>query len=110
NGVLFLIAPNERRMWITTGYGVEPLLPDSLCGEIRDQDVIPRFKKGDFPGGITAGTNRLAAILLSDPAAARGDPNSGPVLARTARKRALWATGGVLVAAFALLVLGALVA
>src|SRR5262245_53201748 len=42
NGVLLLVAPNERRMWIAVGYGLEPLLTDSVCGEIRDELIIPR--------------------------------------------------------------------
>ena len=45
-----------------------------------------------MPGGIIAGTRQLAAVLLADPAGARGDPNSGPMLARTARRQALVAT------------------
>ena len=44
NGVLFLIAPNERRMRIETGLGIEPLLPDSLCGEIADRARRPAFQ------------------------------------------------------------------
>lgn len=71
NGVLLLVAPHERRMWIATGYGVEPLLTDSLCGEIRDKQVIPYFKRQDYAGGILAGTQQLATVLLSDPAAAQ---------------------------------------
>src|SRR6478672_3511451 len=85
NGVLLLVAPNERRMWISTGWGVEALLTDALAGEIRDKHIIPYFKRQDFAGGIKDGANAIGAVLLSDPAAARGDPNSGPVLARTAR-------------------------
>jgi len=110
NGVLLLVAPTERRMRIEVGYGIEPLLTDSLCGEISDKHIVPHFKQGDYPGGIIAGTNELARVLLADPAAARGDPNSGPMLARTARRRALFATGGVGLAALALVVLGFLVA
>jgi uncharacterized protein len=110
NGVLFLVAPNERRMRIEVGYGLEPLLTDSLCGEIRDQDIIPRFKAGDYPGGIVAGTQRIAEAILADPAAARGDPNSGPMLARAAGRRALAATALVGLTAPMLLVLGVVVA
>jgi len=109
NGVLLLVAPNERRMRIEVGYGVEPLLTDSLCGEIRDQQVIPQFKRGDYPGGIIAGAERLAHILRSDPKAARGDPDSGPALARKAKKRAFVAIGGVAIAAVVLIVSGLLV-
>jgi uncharacterized protein len=110
NGVLFLIAPKDRRMRIEVGYGLEPLLTDALCGEIRDQQIIPRFKENDYSGGIVAGTNRLAEIILSDPAAARGDPNSGPLLARTASRRALTATSVVAVTALVLIILAIVVA
>ncbi len=110
NGVLLLVAPTERRMRIEVGYGIEPLLTDSLCGEIRDQAIIPRFKANDYAGGILAGAQRLAAVLQSDPAAARGDPNSGPILARRQRRNALWATGTAAFAAAGLLVLGILTA
>lgn len=110
NGVLFLIAPQERRMRIEVGFGLEPLLTDALCGEIRDTHIIPRFKNQDYPGGIIAGTRQLAAILKADPKAARGDPDSGPMLARQAQRRALVATAGVGVAALGLAVLGLLVA
>jgi uncharacterized protein len=110
NGVLLLVAPNERRMRIEVGYGLEPLLTDALCGQIRDQKIIPRFKQQDYAGGIVAGTREIAAVLRADPKAARGDPDSGPMLARTARRRAVVATSGVAVAAVTLVVLGFLAA
>ncbi len=110
NGVLFLIAPKERRLRIEVGYGLEPLLTDSLCGEIRDSQIIPRFKANDYPAGILAGTRRIAKVLLSDPAAARGDPNSGPMLARAARRNASIATIAVAASALLLLVLAIVVA
>ena len=84
NGVLLLVAPQQRRMRIEVGRGVELLLTDALCGQIRDTFIIPRFKQGDFAGGIVAGTEELARVLKSDPEAARGLPNSGPALARAA--------------------------
>lgn len=106
NGVLLLVAPQEKRMTIRTGRGIEPLLPDSLCGEIADEFIMPRFRSNDYAGGIVAGAHRLAEIMLSDPAAARGDPNSGPALARRKAQDALWANGVAGVAALGLLVLG----
>jgi uncharacterized protein len=109
NGVLLLVAPNERRMWISTGYGVEALLTDSLAGEIRDKHIIPHFKQQDFAGGIKEGANAIAAVLTSDPAAARGDPNSGPVLARTARSRAIFANWVVASAAIVLFIISSIV-
>lgn len=108
NGVLFLIAPRERRLAIRTGRGIEPLLPDALCGEIRDQLIVPRFRNDDYPGGISAGAHRLAEIVLADPAAARGDPNSGPALARRKIHNAFWANGAAGAAALGLFILGIL--
>jgi uncharacterized protein len=110
NGVLLLVAPNERRMRIEVGYGLEPLLTDSLCGEIRDQQVIPRFKTNDFSAGIQSGAQRIASVIRSDPAAARGDPNSGPALARRKQRDAFWASGAAGFAALGLILLGVLTA
>jgi uncharacterized protein len=110
NGVLLLVAPNERRVRIEVGYGLEPLLTDAICGEIRDSQLIPFFRNDNYPAGIEAGTRAIADVLLSDKAAARGDPNSGPLLARWTRQRALLAAGGLAVLAVLLVVLSVVVA
>jgi len=66
NGVLVLVAPNEREMRIEVGYGLEGVLPDGLAGEIRDQQFLPRFRDDDYAGGITAGVNRIADIVAKN--------------------------------------------
>ena len=63
NGVLILVAPNDREMRIEVGYGLEGVLPDGLAGEIRDQQFLPRFRDDDYAGGINAGVNRIADIV-----------------------------------------------
>ena len=63
NGVLILVAPNEREMRIEVGYGLEGILPDGLAGEIRDEQFLPRFRDDDYAAGITAGVNRIADIV-----------------------------------------------
>lgn len=63
NGVLLLVAPNEREVRIEVGYGLEPILPDGLAGEVIRREVLPKFKDGDYPGGIVAGVDRLATIV-----------------------------------------------
>ena len=63
NGVLILVAPNQREMRIEVGYGLEGVLPDGLAGEIRDQQFLPKFRDNDYPGGITDGVNRIADIV-----------------------------------------------
>jgi uncharacterized protein len=110
NGVLLLVAPNERRLRIEVGYGLEPLLTDAVCGEIRDNQMVPLFRNSNYPDGIEAGTRAIADVLLADKAAARGDPNSGPLLARWTRQRALIAAGGLAALAILLFVLSVAVA
>lgn len=98
NGILFLIAPNDRRTRIEVGYGLEPLFTDALAGEILDAQVIPRFKEGDMAGGIIAGTEEIARILQRYPEAARGVAGSTPWYVRTARgdfTNSLWLGVGV---------------
>ena len=48
NGVVFLVAVDDREMQILTGYGVEGALPDGKVGEIRDRLVVPAFRAGDY--------------------------------------------------------------
>ena len=63
NGVLVLVAPNEREMRIEVGYGLEGILPDGLAGEIVRDDFIPRFRNDDYNGGIRDGVLRVADIV-----------------------------------------------
>jgi uncharacterized protein len=67
-GVLFLIAPTERRTRIHTARGVQERLPDVLAGRIIRETVTPRFKAKDFPGGIAAGVDAIVTQLDRDPA------------------------------------------
>lgn len=71
NGVLFLVAPVERKMRIEVGYGLEPILPDGLCGHIIRQDCLPAFKRGQFAEGTRQGVQRLADLIRTgEPATA----------------------------------------
>src|SRR5262245_60846113 len=63
NGVLVLVAPNEREMRIEVGYGLEGVLPDGLAGQVIRDDFTPRFKEGDYSGGIRNGVSRLVEIV-----------------------------------------------
>jgi uncharacterized protein len=63
NGVLIVVAPNDREMRIEVGYGLEGILPDGLAGEISDQQFVPKFRNNDYAGGITDGVNRIADIV-----------------------------------------------
>ena len=63
NGVLVLVAPSEREMRIEVGYGLEGVLPDGLAGQVIRDDFTPRFRDGDYSGGIRSGVNRVADIV-----------------------------------------------
>jgi uncharacterized protein len=73
DGVVLLIAPNERRVAIEVGYGLEPILTDALSTLIINNEILPRFKAGDMPGGIVAGADAILAQigLPAEQAAAR---------------------------------------
>ncbi|MEM8743243.1 MAG: TPM domain-containing protein [Pseudomonadota bacterium] len=66
NGVLLIVAPKERRMRIEVGRGLEPLLTDALTKLIIEKSMKPRFKQGDFAGGIRAGVRDIIAVLTGD--------------------------------------------
>jgi uncharacterized protein len=66
-GVLLLVAPNERKVWIRVGYGLEPYITDILSGRIVRNEITPRFKAGDMAGGIEAGVKALLDQLSKSP-------------------------------------------
>jgi len=67
NGVILLIAPNERRMRIEVGYGLEGVLTDALSSQVIRQVITPQFKAGDLAGGIDAGANEIMRIIQLPP-------------------------------------------
>lgn len=64
NGVLLIIAPNERQVRIEVGRGLEGSLPDGLAGLIIQRRILPHFKKGNLIAGIFAGVEDIKASLL----------------------------------------------
>ena len=67
DGVLVVVAKDDRRVWIATGRGVEGALPDAAVKRIVEDDITPRFKQGDFYGGIRAGVDRIMHTLEGEP-------------------------------------------
>ena len=70
-GLILLVAPKERRLRFEVGYGLEQYLPDVLAGRIIRDMITPRFKAGDFAGGISAGIDAALTQLDRDPAQAK---------------------------------------
>jgi uncharacterized protein len=75
NGVLLLVAPNERKVRIEVGYGLEGTLTDALSSVIISSAIIPRFKTGDFSGGIERGVDGIISVLSGDTADWQPKPN-----------------------------------
>jgi uncharacterized protein len=63
NGVMLLVAPNDRKMRIEVGYGLEPYLTDALSSVIIREQIRPRFQQNDYAGGINAGVDAIIAQL-----------------------------------------------
>jgi len=85
NGVLLLVAPNEHKARIEVGYGLEGTLPDAVAKLILENNVLPRFRAGDFSGGIVRGVDDVIQVLTGDAeewkqrAAQRPESNSAPI-------------------------------
>ena len=66
NGVLLIVAPNERKVRIEVGRGLEPQLTDALSQLIIQNAILPAFRRGDWSGGIAAGVRDISSVLLGD--------------------------------------------
>lgn len=84
DGVLLVVAKNDRTLRIEVGYGLEGTITDVQAGRIIREQIVPSFQKGDFPGGIQAGVNSLIALIEPPVNAATPDspddelPRTGP--------------------------------
>lgn len=63
DGAILLVAPEERKVRIEVGYGLEPYLTDGLSALIIQQQILPRFRDGDYAGGINVGTDAIIQQL-----------------------------------------------
>ncbi len=82
DGVLLVVAKNDRRLRIEVGYGLEGVLPDAAAKRIIEDDITPRFKQGDFYGGIRAGVDRIMRTIEGEalpppPRRTRSDAGQG---------------------------------
>lgn len=88
NGVLLLIAPNERKARIEVGYGLEPIITDGRAGEILRGVVLPYFRQGDYNQGVLEGSRALAALITGRefaplrPVPASPSPQQAPWVAK----------------------------
>jgi uncharacterized protein len=79
-GALLIVAPRERAVRIEVGYGLEGRLTDATSRAIIEQDILPAFRRGDFEGGIVAGSAAMLRVLGGEPRGApkRREPATDP--------------------------------
>jgi uncharacterized membrane protein YgcG len=68
NGVLLIVAPDERKLRIEVGYGLERTLTDAVASFILEQTILPHFRADDMAGGIVRGTDDIIGVLTGDAA------------------------------------------
>ena len=97
NGILLLVALGDRKMTIQTGYGVEGALPDVIAEQIRVNDINPRFKAGDYYGGLDVGTDQIIKHTQGEYKATKkakrnkgGDDGGGQVIGSRGGPRPFW--------------------
>lgn len=63
NGILLLVALQDRKARVEVGYGLEPILPDALAGRVLDQQLFPAFKQQRYFDGLSGSVNRICEIV-----------------------------------------------
>ncbi len=76
NGILILLAKNDRKIAINTGKGVEHLLTDALSKRIIDREIIPYFKRNDYYGGLNRGADVIFEVMEGEYKGSRKSSNS----------------------------------
>lgn len=66
NGILMLVALKERKVWISTGYGIETVLTDALVRNIIEKDIVPNFKTKDYGEGIEKAVESIIKVLHNE--------------------------------------------
>jgi uncharacterized protein len=94
DGALLIVAPNDRKLRIEVGYGMEGILTDALSSRIIRTAITPRFKAGDYPGGIVAGVDELGTLMTLPPEEAKA---LAAAAEKDARKQSSGGSGFMLV-------------
>jgi uncharacterized protein len=81
DGVLLIIAKNDRTLRIEVGYGLEGVLTDATSNRIIEDIIVPRFRQGDFYGGVSAGVDGIMRVVDGEPLPApRQSPGQAPAV------------------------------
>ena len=78
NGIVLIVAPNERKVRIEVGRRLEPVMTDTMSKIIITNAMLPKFRRGDYPGGIRDGVRDIKDVLLGDADAVKDRAKGGP--------------------------------
>ncbi len=67
NGVIFVVAPQDRQLRLEVGYGLEGVLPDAVASRIIREIIVPRFRENDYQGGISSGIDAVLKTIRGEP-------------------------------------------
>lgn len=67
DGLILLVAKNDRSLRLEVGYGFEGVLPDAVANRIIEDVIVPRFREGDFYGGLQAGVTTVESVVAGEP-------------------------------------------
>ncbi len=67
DGAILIVAKDDRAVRIEVGYGLEGVIPDAIAKRIIEEDIVPRFRQGDFSGGVEAGVSRMMRLIEGEP-------------------------------------------
>ncbi|MDV3458661.1 TPM domain-containing protein [Sphingomonas sp. HF-S4] len=94
NGILLIVAPNERKVRIEVGYGLEPIMTDAMSSSIIQDTILPRFRANDMPGGIVAGAQAIGEQMKLPLEAAEARAKAQADKATTATRQNRRSSGG----------------
>jgi len=63
DGLILIVAKEDRQLRFEVGYGLEGVMPDAIAKRVIEEDIVPRFRQGDFYGGIRAGMDRAIRLV-----------------------------------------------
>lgn len=79
DGLILIVAKEDRAVRLEVGYGLEGVIPDAVAKRVIEEHIVPRFRQGDFYGGLSAGVEALAARLAGEPLTAPSSPAAAGV-------------------------------
>lgn len=100
NGVMLLVAPNDRKYWTEVGYGLEPIITDARAGD-AGRLMKPYFRQGDYSSGIAAAAWQLAKYIADDKGVTlTGAPQLRPAARKDSDGIGIWILLGIILLVF----------